>query len=66
MHGVAVTTVEGIGSVAKGLHPVQVEKYGILTHLLNIWATRKFIVSFTQIILAARSLESKFTMFLES
>jgi aerobic-type carbon monoxide dehydrogenase small subunit (CoxS/CutS family) len=29
MHGLAVTTVEGIGSIKKGLHPVQVIDMGI-------------------------------------
>ena len=33
MHGVAVTTVEGIGSVKNGLHPVQVNIYNTVTCL---------------------------------
>ena len=36
MHGLAVTTVEGIGSVKNGLHPVQVIIYITLTRVLNV------------------------------
>ena len=35
MHGLAVTTVEGIGSVKNGLHPVQVRRIITVLELIN-------------------------------
>ena len=35
MHGLAVTTVEGIGSVKNGLHPVQVNICNTVKHVFN-------------------------------
>ena len=39
MHGLSVTTVEGIGSVKNGLHPVQVRRIITVLELINSHAS---------------------------